>query len=179
MSLKRGPRTAEAPLAFEEPVKRLKITESRVVIQTPFPQDADQRFEEESSEEEDEEESKRDQSEDESDEESDEEDDEDQLELMREYEKIKRERAEEQRKRELEKVEELKKKQLEEVLRGNPLLNQDEAQEISEAYSLKRKWYEETIFKNQAKTEPKEKKRFVNDTVRSDFHRKFLTRFIQ
>jgi protein CWC15 len=75
-------------------------------------------------------------------------------------------------------VEELKKKQMEEILRGNPLLNQDEANEISETYSLKRKWYEESIFKNQARTEPKEKKRFVNDTVRSDFHRKFLNRFI-
>lgn len=76
-------------------------------------------------------------------------------------------------------MEELKKKQMEDILRGNPLLNQEERDDITEAYSLKKKWYEESIFKNQAKTEPKEKKRFVNDTVRSDFHRKFLNRFIQ
>ena len=75
-------------------------------------------------------------------------------------------------------MEEIKKKQMEEILHGNPLLNQDERNELSEVYSLKKKWYEESIFKNQARTEPKDKKRFVNDTVRSDFHRKFLSRFI-
>lgn len=28
-------------------------------------------------------------------------------------------------------------------------------------------------------TEPKEKKRFINDSVRSDFHKKFMSKFIQ
>ena len=46
------------------------------------------------------------------------------------------------------------------------------------SYSLKKRWYEETVFKNQSRTAPKEKKRFINDTVRSDFHRKFLNRFV-
>jgi len=45
-------------------------------------------------------------------------------------------------------------------------------------YSLTKRWYEETVFKNQTKMEPKAKKRFINDTVRSDFHRKFLTKYI-
>ena len=67
---------------------------------------------------------------------------------MREYAKIKKEREEEQRRKELMKMEELKKKQMEEILTANPLLNADLPEELSEAYSLKKRWYEETVFKN-------------------------------
>lgn len=69
---------------------------------------------------------------------------------------------------------------MEEILTANPLLNQDLAAEaLGSSYSLKKRWYEETVFKNQSRNAPKERKRFINDTVRSDFHRKFLNRFIQ
>ena len=34
------------------------------------------------------------------------------------------------------------------------------------------------VFKNQAATAPKQQKRWVNDAVRSDFHRKFLSKYI-
>lgn len=44
---------------------------------------------------------------------------------------------------------------------------------------MKRKWYEETVFRHYARNEPEEKKRYVNDTVRRDFHRRFLSRTIQ
>ena len=40
------------------------------------------------------------------------------------------------------------------------------------------RWYEDAVFKNQAKNEPTERKRFINDTVRSDFHKKFLNKYI-
>ena len=171
------------------PVKRLKVSESSGAtadsLKTPFPQDADAKFDESASEDDEvdkDEESKNSESEekeDESESDEDEEEDEDELELLREYAKIKKEREEEQRRKELLKMEELKKKQMEEILTSNPLLNKDLPAELSEAYSLKKRWYEETVFKNQARTEPKLKKRFINDTVRSDFHRKFLVRFIQ
>lgn len=46
-------------------------------------------------------------------------------------------------------------------------------------YSMKRKWYEETVFRHYARNEPIDKKRSVNDTVRRDFHRRFLARTIQ
>ncbi|CAD8057421.1 unnamed protein product [Paramecium sonneborni] len=101
---------------------------------------------------------------------SDEEDD-DEL-LMREYQKIKEQREIEEKKKFLEKQEYLDKNREEEIIKGNPLL-------ISEDYSLKKKWYEDTIFKNQSRLEVKEKQRFINDAVRSDFHRKFLNRYIQ
>ena len=91
-------------------------------------------------------------------------------ELRREIEKIKTERAENE-KNERAKLEEKNAKN-EEIINGNPLLD------ISSGFSLKRKWTEETIFRNQCRDEPKEKIRFVNDTVRSDFHRKILRKYI-
>ena len=106
----------------------------------------------------------------------------DELELMREYEKLKKEREEEQRRKEMAKVDEIKQRQKEEVLQGNPLLNstlEEASNGTSGLYSLKRKWHEETVFKHQARNVPVAKVRFINDTVRSDFHRRFLSRTIQ
>ena len=45
--------------------------------------------------------------------------------------------------------------------------------------AVKRSWHEETVFKNQARSEPAAKKRFINDTIRSDFHKRFLNRYIK
>ena len=88
-------------------MKRLRTgIATSVTIKTPFPQDADEKFEDSSDEEKESEEDK------ESSEESEEDDDEDddELELLREYAKIKREREEEQRRKEIEKMQEIKKK---------------------------------------------------------------------
>jgi protein CWC15 len=100
-----------------------------------------------------------------------EDDDDSEEELMREYEKIKKMREEERREKEKLEAEKLKEETEKNILLGNPLLNT--------SYSLKKKWYEDTVFKNQAKNEQKVKKRFINDTVRSDFHRKFIAKSIQ
>ena len=54
-------------------------------------------------------------------------------------------------------------------MKGNPLLA-DGAD-----VSLKRRWDDDTVFKNQARTAPKVKQRYINDAVRSDFHKKFLS----
>jgi protein CWC15 len=98
-------------------------------------------------------------------------DDEEEL-LLRELEKIKKEREEENKRKDEEKNRLLKLQTQEQILKGNPLLNTGD-------YSLKKKWYEDTVFKNQSRNEPKIKKRFINDSVRSDFHRKFLSKTIQ
>lgn len=93
-------------------------------------------------------------------------------EIRQELEKIKAERAEQARvKRELEE-QQLREKYKEDLLKGNPLLD------TAPGFELKKKWTEETIFKNQSRTEPAPKHRFVNDTLRSDFHRKILSRTI-
>lgn len=106
----------------------------------------------------------------ESEQESEDEDDDgdETAELLRELEKIKRER-EEQRAREAAKREK-------EILSKNPLINLGQE---SEGFAVKRRWDDDVIFKNQAKgLEEKPKKRFINDTTRSDFHRKFLNKYI-
>jgi len=67
--------------------------------------------------------------------------------------------------------------QLEEAaLIGNPLLHSEPAEATGK---LKRRWNEDVVFRNQAKGEPEQKKRFINDTVRNDFHKRFLNKFIK
>lgn len=41
------------------------------------------------------------------------------------------------------------------------------------------RWYDDVVFKNQARDEPETKKRFINDTTRNDFARKFMKKYIQ
>ncbi|KAK6149434.1 hypothetical protein DH2020_016959 [Rehmannia glutinosa] len=68
--------------------------------------------------------------------------------------------------------EELKAKE-EQLLRGNPLLNNPTS------FSVKRRWDDDVVFKNQARGETKMAKRFINDTIRNDFHRKFLQKYMK
>jgi protein CWC15 len=90
-----------------------------------------------------------------SDEDSDDEEDET-AELMRELEKIKRERAEQKAKEEAEKAAQDQEQREEDIALGNPLLN-------PQAFNVKRRWDDDVIFKNQARgTEQKGKKEFVN-----------------
>jgi len=108
-----------------------------------------------------------------SDSQDDEEDDEDETaELLRELEKIKRER-EDQARRETAKRDQ-------EILSSNPLINLSSSAKSDDAtFTVKRRWDDDVVFKNQAKgVETKPKKRFINDTTRSDFHRKFLDKYI-
>ena len=48
-------------------------------------------------------------------------------------------------------------------------------------YGVKRRWDDDVVFKNQARgTEERGKeKRFVNDLLRSDFHRKFMDKYVR
>jgi len=98
-------------------------------------------------------------------------------ELMRELEKIKREREEERRKQEAEREREEAERRANEVKFGNPLLAAQHGEAAT--FNVKKRWYEEVVFKNQAKDEPQKKKRFINDTIRNDFHKKFLAKYIQ
>ncbi|RAK81788.1 uncharacterized protein BO72DRAFT_465170 [Aspergillus fijiensis CBS 313.89] len=107
--------------------------------------------------------------EDSSDEDSDDEEDE-AAELMRELEKIKKERLEQKEKEERERAAEEEEKREYDIARGNPLLNPQD-------FNLKRRWDDDVVFKNQARgTEDKRGKEFVNDLLRSDFHKRFMDR---
>jgi len=105
-------------------------------------------------------------------EDSDDEEDET-AELMRELEKIKRERAEQKAREEVEKAAEEQGKREKDIALGNPLLNPT-------AFNVQRRWDDDVIFKNQARgTEQKGKKEFVNDLLRSDFHKRFMSKYVR
>mmetsp|Transcript_18044 Transcript_18044/g.40376 ORF Transcript_18044/g.40376 Transcript_18044/m.40376 type:complete len:236 (-) Transcript_18044:75-782(-) len=103
-------------------------------------------------------------------------DEDDTEELMRELAKIKREREEEEQRQHAAQGKEEAKGRKAEVLKGNPLISGQFSG--GDEDSLKRKWDDETVFKNQARTAPKQKQRYINDAVRSDFHRKFLQKYV-
>ncbi|KAK4341936.1 hypothetical protein RND71_037752 [Anisodus tanguticus] len=127
--------------------------------------------------------------------EDDDDDDEDDTEaLMAELEQIKKEKAEEKlRKSEgksgfnqssypseyqqstllnSKQEEELKAKEAD-LLKRNPLINQPTS------FSVKRRWDDDVVFMNQACGELKVAKRFINDTIRNDFHRKFHHKYMK
>ncbi|KAI9038022.1 uncharacterized protein KD926_011360 [Aspergillus affinis] len=101
--------------------------------------------------------------------EDDSDDDEDEAaELMRELEKIKKERQQQKEKEEQERAAEEEEQREVDIARGNPLLN-------SQDFNLKRRWDDDVVFKNQARgTENRGNKEFVNDLLRSDFHKRFM-----
>jgi protein CWC15 len=102
-------------------------------------------------------------------------DDEDEEEaLQRELAKIRAEREAAKAKAEAEAAAEEEAKLGEAAMIGNPLLATGEA-----SGKMKRRWNDDVVFRNQAKGEPKLKKRFINDTVRNDFHKRFLNKFIR
>ncbi|CCJ30638.1 unnamed protein product [Pneumocystis jirovecii] len=105
---------------------------------------------------------------------SEDEDDEDETaELLRELDKIRRERAEEKERSEREKALQNEEQREREIATGNPLLNL-----TSKDFSVKRRWDDDVIFKNQAKgISDIPKKEFVNDLLRTEFHRKFMKRY--
>lgn len=67
----------------------------------------------------------------------------------------------------------------EELIKNNPMLRKELGIEDEPTFQVKRRWDDDVVFKNQARTEPKRAKRFINDTVRSDFHKRFLDRYVK
>lgn len=96
---------------------------------------------------------------------------------MRELEKIKREREEERLRKEEDERRVAEQASREEILVGNPLLQGGGSG--SGSAKMKRRWNDDVVFKNQSRNEPELKKRFINDTIRNDFHRRFLNQYIQ
>ena len=102
--------------------------------------------------------------------------DDSEAELQLEMQRIQKERqAAAQRKAQAD-AERKKKEEEEEALRGNPLMNMtgDDTEQ-----TMKRRWDDDVLFKNQAADEPPTKRRYINDTVRNDFHRKFMERYFK
>lgn len=110
-----------------------------------------------------------------SEEESDDDDEDEEAELHRELAKIKAERAEAAAKEAAEKAKKEEDQREKDIALGNPLLNKNQD------YGVKRRWDDDVVFKNQARgTEDRGKeKHFVNDLLRSDFHKRFMDRYVR
>ncbi|KAJ7672107.1 Pre-mRNA-splicing factor Cwf15/Cwc15 [Mycena rosella] len=127
---------------------------------------------------------------DDSDSDSDEDDDDDDTaELLRELEKIKRERAEEKARQEREQSASEAATRDAEIATGNPLLNLAAAlgQQVPSgvnttvpgSFAVKKRWDDDLIFKNQAISTREKPTHFVNDLLRTEFHKKFMAKFIK
>lgn len=68
---------------------------------------------------------------------------------------------------------------MENILSGNPLLNYTSTQQKNDL-KIKRRWDDDVVFKNCARSEPDKKgPAFINDSLRSDFHKKFMEKYIK
>ncbi|KAJ8916212.1 hypothetical protein NQ315_016351 [Exocentrus adspersus] len=108
-------------------------------------------------------------------------DDEDDTEsLLAELNKIKKERAMEQAKKEIERRQEEERIRMENILSGNPLLTHYSSGSNKTDHKIKRRWDDDVVFKNCAKSEPEKKMPvFINDSLRSDFHKKFMEKYVK
>ncbi len=88
--------------------------------------------------------------------------------LLREYERVKRQKEEDERARLEARQQEIQLNSRVRLLKGESVVTD---------YGLHKKWFEDTVFQNQAQEE-KPPQTYINDNVRSEFHRKFLQRFI-
>ncbi|KAI9888682.1 MAG: complexed with cef1p [Vezdaea aestivalis] len=96
-----------------------------------------------------------------------------QAELERELAMVREENARRKKKEEQEKAAEDEAQREVDIARGNPLLN-------SSDFNVKRRWDDDVVFKNQARgTDDKRKKEFVNDLLRSDFHKRFMSKYVR
>jgi len=95
-------------------------------------------------------------------------DDDDPEALLRELEAIKKER-EAERLRRLQEQQEAE----ETALEANPLLRKRPSAVV------KRRWDDDAVFRGGQAAEEQPPKRFINDVVRSDFHRKFIKKYIR
>ena len=117
---------------------------------------------------------------DEDDSEDEDDSDDEEAALQAELAKIRAERQAAKAKAEAQAEEEEKKNMEEAALVGNPLLANDSVTGNGATGRMKRRWNDDVVFRNQAKGEPEQnKKRFINDTVRNDFHKRFLNKFIK
>lgn len=100
--------------------------------------------------------------------------------LLAELNKIKKERAMEQAKKEIERRQEEERIRMENILSGNPLLTHYSAGSAKTDHKVKRRWDDDVVFKNCARSEPEKKTNvFINDSLRSDFHRKFMEKYVK
>ncbi|KAH8291737.1 hypothetical protein KR018_012633 [Drosophila ironensis] len=114
--------------------------------------------------------------------------DDDDAALLAELQKIKHERLQETARKEAEKRQEDERIRMENILAGNPLINYEPGTAASAAgrasglggdLKIKRRWDDDVVFKNCARSAPEKKTHFINDALRSEFHKKFMDKYIK
>ncbi|KAG7174420.1 protein CWC15 homolog [Homarus americanus] len=109
---------------------------------------------------------------------SDTDDSDDEAVLFGELERIRRERLEEEARKQQERQEQEERIRMENIISGNPLLNL--AAVPKSDMKVKRRWDDDVVFKNCAASEPdKSEKAFINDSLRSDFHKRFMEKYVK
>lgn len=108
----------------------------------------------------------------------DEDSDDDTAALLAELNKIKHERLQENAKKEAERQQEEERIRMENILSGNPLLNYASSAPKGNV-KVKRRWNDDVVFKNCARTEVEKGDTFINDSLRSEFHKKFMEKYIK
>lgn len=115
---------------------------------------------------------------DDDDEASDSDDSDDEAVLFAELERIRRERAEEELRKQQERQEQEERIRMENIISGNPLLNLAAAPKAD--MKVKKRWDDDVVFKNCAASEPdKTEKSFINDSLRSEFHKRFMEKYVK
>lgn len=104
-------------------------------------------------------------------------DEDDEAALQRELAKVKAERAAAAAAREMEE----QAASVASAAAGNPLMAAADGGGSGTGGSskMKRGWNDDVVFRNQTRGEPVQKKRFINDAIRSDFHRSFMKKYMQ
>jgi len=100
--------------------------------------------------------------------------------LMAELNKIKAEKQQEQEEKEAERRDEEERIRMENILSGNPLLKEKYSDTAKSDMKIKRRWDDDVVFKNCSRAEPDKKEAtFINDSLRNEFHKKFMEKYIK
>ncbi|MCL4122063.1 UNVERIFIED_CONTAM: hypothetical protein GTU68_012967, partial [Idotea baltica] len=97
--------------------------------------------------------------------------------LYAELERIRRERAEEEAKKERERAEQEERIRMENIISGNPLLSI--AGTAKSDMKVRKRWDDDVVFKNCGGGDAKQDKAFINDSLRSEFHKRFMEKYIK
>ncbi|XP_011181670.1 protein CWC15 homolog [Zeugodacus cucurbitae] len=120
-----------------------------------------------------------------SEEDSDSDEEDDTAALLAELNKIKQERLQEEARKDQEKKQEEERIRMENILSGNPLINYapgsgaTASKNLGSDLKVKRRWDDDVVFKNCARSEPEKKTHFINDSLRNEFHKKFMDKYIK
>jgi len=100
--------------------------------------------------------------------------------LMEELKKIKAEKAKEADEKESGKREDEERIRMENILTGNPLLKDKYAESAKSDMKIRKRWDDDVVFKNCSRAEPdKAEPSFINDSLRNEFHKKFMDKYIK